>query len=220
VEANNNVSTNNTLIKHMLRTAALLAIFALIGTGLVAFTFKATEQPIAESRRAALLRSLHALVPDHLHDNDIFSDVIQVSDTRLGSDKPLRVFRARLKNKPVAVVMEAVAPDGYSGNIFLLIAIKHNGELLGVRVSQHRETPGLGDAIDEDRSDWIHGFAGRSLDNPSASGWRVRRDGGKFDQFTGATITPRAVVKAVFNALQYYRAQGDALYAKGEQHGE
>lgn len=211
---------NNSLIKHMLRTAVLLAIFAIIGTGLVAFTFKATEQPIAESRRAALLRSLHVLVPDHLYDNDLFSDVIRVSDAHLGSDKPLRVFRARLEDKPVAVVMEAVAPDGYSGNIFLLIAIKHDGELLGVRVSQHRETPGLGDAIDEERSDWIHDFAGHSLNNPSASGWRVKRDGGEFDQFTGATITPRAVVKAVFNTLQYYQAQGDTLYAQGEQHGE
>jgi electron transport complex protein RnfG len=214
------MSTRQSLAKHMLRTAVLLAIFAIIGTSLVAFTFKATEQPIADSRRAALLRSLHALVPDHIHDNDLFTDVIQVSNALLGSDKPMRVFRARLKNKPVAVVIEAVAPEGYSGNIFLLIAIKHDGELLGVRVSQHRETPGLGDAIDEERSGWIHGFAGRSLDNPSASGWRVKRDDGEFDQFTGATITPRAVVKAVFNALQYYQAQADTLYAKGEQHGE
>jgi electron transport complex protein RnfG len=204
----------------MLRTALLLGLFAIIGTGLVAYTFKATEQPIAESRRAALLRSLHALVPPASHDNDLFTDIIQVSDARLGGDKPMRVFRARLKGKPVALVLEAVAPDGYNGNIFLLVAIRHNGELLGVRVSQHRETPGLGDAIDEERSEWIHGFAGRSLSNPSASGWRVKRDGGEFDQFTGATITPRAVVKAVFNALQYYQAQGDALYVKGEQHGE
>lgn len=214
------MSAKQSLAKHMLRTAVLLAIFAVIGTGLVAFTFKATEQPIADSRRAALLRSLHALVPNHIHDNDLFSDVIQVSDARLGSDKPMRVFRARLKNKPVAVVIEAVAPEGYSGNIFLLIAIKHDGELLGVRVSQHRETPGLGDAIDVERSDWIHNFVGHSLNKPSASGWRVKRDGGEFDQFTGATITPRAVVKAVFNALEYYRAQADTLYAKGEQHGE
>lgn len=204
----------------MLRTAMLLAVFAIIGTSLVAYTYKTTEQPIAESIRAALLRSLHALVPDHMHDNDLFSDVIKVTDKRLGSNKPMRVFRARLKNKPVAVVIEAIAPDGYSGNISLLIAIKHNGELLGVRVSQHRETPGLGDAIDEQRSDWIHNFAGRSLNNPSADGWKVKRDGGKFDQFTGATITPRAVVKAVFNALQYYQEQRDALYIKGEQHDE
>lgn len=212
--------SGDSLLKHMLRTALLLGIFAVIGTGLVTYTFKATEQPIIESQRAALLRSLHALVPPASHDNDLFTDIIQVSDTRLGSERAMRVFRARQKDKPVAVVMEAVAPDGYSGNIFLLIAIRYDGELLGVRVSQHRETPGLGDAIDVERSDWIHGFVGRSLDNPSASGWRVKRDGGEFDQFTGATITPRAVVKAVFNAVQYYQAQGDTLYAKGEQHGE
>lgn len=214
------MSISRPLIKHMLRTALLLAIFAIIGTGLVAFTFKATEQPIADSRRAALLRSLHALVPDHIHDNDLFSDVISVSDERLGSSTPMRVFRARLKDKPVAVVMEAVATEGYSGNIFLLIAVKHNGELLGVRVSRHRETPGLGDAIDVERSNWIHTFVGRSLNKPSASGWKVKRDGGEFDQFTGATITPRAVVKAVFNALQYYQAQSDTLYTKGAKNGE
>lgn len=208
------------LARHMLRTALLLAIFAIIGTALVAYIFKATEQPIADSQRAALLRSLHALVPRDIHDNDLFTDVIRVSDPLLGNKQPMRVFRARLKDKPVAVVIEAVATEGYSGNIFLLVALKHNGELLGVRVTRHRETPGLGDAVDEERSNWILGFTGRSLNNPSINGWRVKRDGGEFDQFTGATITPRAVVKAVFNVLQYYRAQGDALYARGEQHGE
>ncbi len=214
------MASADSLLKHMSRTALLLGIFAVIGTGLVAYTFKTTEQPIADSRRAALLRSLHALVPDHIHDNDLYADVIEVNDTLLSDKKPMRVFRARLKDKPAAVVIEAIAPDGYSGNIFLLIAIKYNGELLGVRVSQHRETPGLGDAIDVERSNWIHGFIGRSLKNPSENNWRVKRDGGDFDQFTGATITPRAVVKAVFNTLQYYKAQGDALYVKGEQHDE
>ncbi|WP_172597615.1 electron transport complex subunit RsxG [Sulfuriflexus mobilis] len=208
------MSARTALMQHMLRTALLLGLFAIIGTGLVAYTFKATEQPIAESQRAALLRSLHALVPPALHDNDLFTDIIEVSDGRLGSAKPMRVFRARQKQQPVAIVIETIAPDGYNGNIHLLVAIKHNGELLGVRVSQHRETPGLGDAIDVDRSDWIQGFVGRSLDNPSANGWRVKKDGGDFDQFTGATISPRAVVKAVFRVLQYYREQGEALFVK------
>ena len=208
----------DSLFTHMLRTAILLGVFAVIGTGLVAYTFKATEQPIAESQRAALLRSLHALIPNDVHDNDLYSDVITVHNPLLGSNKAMRVFRARLKGQPVAVVIEAVASEGYSGDILLLIAIKHNGELLGVRVSQHKETPGLGDAIDVERSNWIHNFVGRSLNNPASTrGWRVKRDGGEFDQFTGATITPRAVVKAVFNSLQYYQAQGDALYAKAEQ---
>jgi len=209
----------NALMKYMLRTALLLAIFAVLGTSLVALTFKATEQPIAESQRAALLRKLHALVPDHVHDNDLFSDVIKVRDPRLGSNQPMRVFRARLKGQPVAVVIEAVAPEGYGGNISLLIAIRHDGELLGVRVTQHRETPGLGDAIDEERSNWIHSFAGHSLQNPSPDGWRVKRDGGEFDQFTGATITPRAVVKAVYSTLPFYQARGATPYIKGEKHG-
>ena len=201
------------LMQHMFRTAALLGLFAIIGTGLVALTFEQTKTPIAKSQRQALLRSLHQLVPETLHDNDIYKDFINVTDPLLGPNTH-RVFRARKDSQPVAVVIEAVAPDGYKGNIFLLIAINNNGSLLGVRVVTHQETPGLGDPIEIARSDWITRFNGRSLNQPGKAGWQVKKDGGVFDQFTGATITPRAVVKAVYKSLQYFQINQENLFSR------
>ena len=123
------------------------------------------------------------------------------------------MYRARKAGQPVALVITPVAPDGYSGIIKLLVGINVDGTLNGVRVVTHRETPGLGDAIDEKRSDWIHLFDNRSLLDPPLERWAVRKDGGDFDQLTGATITPRAVVKAVRQTLLYYRDNQDALFA-------
>ena len=208
------------LFTHMLRTAALLGTFALLSTWLVAITFEVTEVPIAASEKKALLRNLHELIPSNIHDNDLFSDVITVQDqSYLGINKPQRVFRARMSNTPVALVLETVAPDGYSGNIFLLIAIRYDGSLLGVRVSKHKETPGLGDAIEIKRSNWVLNFNNRSLSNPNEQAWRVEKDGGEFDQFTGATITPRAIVKAVHRSLQYYQKYRDSLFANNVKQG-
>lgn len=203
----------NMLIKYMLRTAALLGTFAVVGTGLVALTYEATREPIAASERVALLRNLHQIVPKTLHDNDLYTDVIRVTAPEfLGSRDPLPVYRARLQGEPVAVVITTIAPDGYSGNIRLLVGIRHDGSLLGVRAIKHRETPGLGDAIEADRSDWILGFDNKSLGDPPLDRWKVKKDGGAFDQLTGATITPRAVVAAVKRSLQYYEAERDMLY--------
>ena len=144
----------------------------------------------------------------------MFNDVIQVTEKEsLGSKKPLNIYRARKEGKNIAVIISAVAPDGYAGDISLLVAIDNSGKLIGVRVAKHRETPGLGDAIELKRSDWILNFNGRSLDNPGKKGWRVKRDGGVFDQFTGATITPRAVVKAVYKALEYFKQNSDVLFS-------
>jgi electron transport complex protein RnfG len=127
------------------------------------------------------------------------------------------VYRARKYGWPVAVVLAPVAPDGYNGTIRLLVAIKMDGTLAGVRVIQHRETPGLGDAIEAERSDWILGFDGKSLNDPVQEKWKVKRDGGDFDQFTGATITPRAVVKAVNKALLYFRLHGHSLFERAPE---
>lgn len=201
------------LAKYMGRSALLLGLFALVGTGIVAIIFSGTEEPIAEAERAFMLRSLHAVIKPELHDNDIFTDMITVtSPGLLGTRKNVPVFRARKNGKPVALAIIPVAPDGYVGPIKLLVAISVDGTVLGVRVLSHRETPGLGDSIEEKRSNWILGFDGHSLSNPESKGWRVRRDGGKFDQFTGATITPRAVVKAVHNTLKYFERNRDRLF--------
>lgn len=203
------------LFTHMTRTALLLGFFALISGWLVALTFDVTREPIAASEKKALLRNLHQLIPPDTHNNDLFSDVLTIRDPQhLGTNQPLRVFRARQNDQPVALAMEVVAAEGYNGNIYLLIAIRYDGSIIGVRVSKHKETPGLGDAIDIERSDWITGFNNKSLANTPDKQWRVVKDGGEFDQFTGATITPRAIVKAVHQALLYYQQHRDVLFAK------
>ena len=117
----------------------------------------------------------------------------------------------------MAIVFDHVAPDGYNGDIHLLTGILADGRISGVRVVSHKETPGLGDPIELDRSDWILAFTSRSLEDPGPEAWGVRRDGGIFDQFTGATITPRAVVEAVQRVLEYHQANRDALYRRNEQ---
>src|SRR5690606_4959952 len=119
----------------------------------------------------------------------------------LGTTQPVTVYRAFRGGEPVAALFNSVAPDGYSGEIRLLVGVRVDGSLSGVRVLSHKETPGLGDPIEVRHSDWITRFSGLSLENPPFERWKVRRDGGDFDQFTGATITPRAVVKATRNTL-------------------
>lgn len=201
------------IIKNMIISALVLALFAILGTFFVSFTYDNTINKINENKRLALLKAFHVLIPPAAHNNDIFTDIIQVTDRNLlGNKKPVNIYRARKDNKPVAVIINSVAPNGYSGNIELLVAINFDGVLAGVRVVQHKETPGLGDAIEENRSDWITKFKRLSLDNPDKKGWAVKRDGGEFDQFTGATITPRAIVKAVYNTLRYYKENRDTLY--------
>ena len=201
------------VFRNMIISAILLAMFAAAGTFFVSYTFDNTIDRITENKRLALLKAFHVLIPPSAHDNDIFSDVISVQNKALlGSNKSINVYRARKNNKSVAVIINSVAPDGYSGNIELLVAISVNDTLAGVRVVHHKETPGLGDAIEENRSDWITKFKQRSLTNPDKKGWAVKRDGGEFDQFTGATITPRAIVKAVYNTLRYYKENRDSLY--------
>jgi len=207
------------LLRHMLTTGAFLGLFAVIGTGMVATTFMNTESAIAENERQALLSSLHELVPPRLHDNELDEDTLILKDAELlGSKKPVIAYQARKFGHPVAVILAATAPDGYNGDIKLLVAIDEYGLLLGVRVISHHETPGLGDTIDRERSNWIDDFTGYSLDNPGNLGWHVEKDGGIFDQFTGATITPRAVVKTVHKALQYFESHKDILLTPVHEH--
>ncbi|UCE89931.1 MAG: electron transport complex subunit RsxG [Pseudomonadota bacterium] len=212
------------LARNMTVSAILLGAFAITGTGLLALTHQATRERIAQNERELLLRTLNELVPGTERDNDPYSDITQVLEPgALGSDKPVTVYRARKEGQPVAAIINAVAPDGYSGRIGLLVAVRYDGTLAGVRVTAHRETPGLGDAIETSRSDWILGFDDKSLDNPRPRGWRVKRDGGEFDQFTGATVTPRAIVRAVFNTLRYFESNREAMFAPaqgGQEPGE
>mgnify|MGYP001825856739 FL=1 len=204
--------------RQIIITTIILLLFAAVGTTLVAYTFEKTRDQIAANERATLLRKLHRLIPADQHDNVLLEDTITARDEALlGSAEPVTVYRARSNGEPVALVIAAIAPDGYSGSIKLLVGINVDGTLSGVRVIAHRETPGLGDAIDETRSDWIYIFDGKSLQAPDVSRWAVKKDGGDFDQLTGATITPRAVVKAARNALQYYRDHQEALFAPADK---
>lgn len=191
--------------RQMWTAGVLLAWVALLGTGLLSGTERHSAPYIAANERQTLLNSLRVVIPADSFDNDILADVTEISDPELlGMDEPTRVYRARWRGGDRAVAFRLVAPDGYSGAIRLLMAVRADGVVSGVRVIGHRETPGLGDTIEARRSDWILGFTGLSRTDPHDAAWGVKRDGGHFDQFTGATITPRAVVKAVHNGLLFF----------------
>lgn len=203
--------------QHMLAAGKALAIFAIVASALVGITYQVTKDQIDANERASLLRSLHVLVPPEQHDNDLYADTIILDAPELNYRKqPITVYRARKNNTPVAAIFNVTAPDGYGGPIKLLIAIDREGTVLGVRVISHKETPGLGDAIDIEKSDWITTFEGRTLSNPKEKQWRVKKDGGVFDQFTGATITPRAIVKSVRKTLNYFTENKTKVFAKSQ----
>ncbi len=199
--------------RQILLSGLFLGLFAVVGTSFVAVTEYNTRQAIAENERRVLLRNLHALLPADRLDNDIVSDTLLIpAATLLGTENESLVYRARLRGNPVAAVFNSIAPNGYSGKIHLLIGVYIDGSIAGVRALKHAETPGLGDALEIQKSRWILDFDGKSLDNPAATKWLVKRDGGVFDQFTGATISPRAVIQAVKNTLLYYRQNADSIF--------
>lgn len=184
--------------------AVALAVVA-IAIALVVHQWAAPR--IAAHERAARVARLTAVLGTTRFDNDVLTDVITVRDAELlGTDRPVRVYRARLGGQPAAALIEAVAPGGYGGSIVLLVAVRPDGRLIGVQVTSHHETPGIGDGIEPRRSGWLARFTGRALGDPPVGQWAVRRDGGDFDQYTGATVTSRAVVGAVRDALRWYDA--------------
>lgn len=204
----------NPALTNALRTAATLIVFTAIGTGLLAYTFNLTKGNIAASETQAKRDLIGQALPQNLYDNDVVRDVVQLAPTpELGTTQTSSAYRARLRGEPAALVLEAIAPDGYSGKIKLLIAIQANGEVAGVRVVAHNETPGLGDYIERAKSDWIEQFAHTALSQGDTA-WKVKKDGGRFDYMTGATITPRAVVKAVHKALRYYDQHSREIFAR------
>jgi electron transport complex protein RnfG len=199
-------------IRHVITSALLLALFGVAGAGLVALVFDNTEERIEANIRAQLLKSLNEIMPSERYDNDIANDTTQIWNADLNPGKGTTIYRARKNGKPVAAIFNITAAGGYGGPIRLLVGINHDGSLAGVRVVEQHETPGLGDKIEPEKSDWLQGFVGKSLDNPNVQNWKVKRDGGAFDQFTGATITPRAVVKGIKNTLLYYSENSDAVF--------
>ena len=199
--------------RSMLKNALVLGLFAIATVGSVAVLQQATAERIAKAERAAQVRALSEILPQGSYDNHLLDNSIQLHDPLLGSKSPQTAYIALKDGQPSAIILRATAPDGYSGAIHLLIGIQANGQLAGVRVLSHKETPGLGDKIELAKSAWIRSFDGKSLNNPNDEGWAVKKDRGEFDQFAGATITPRAVVKAVHKALQFFDANRQQLFA-------
>lgn len=197
---------------NILISGLILGLFAMIGTALVGFTFESTADKIADNERLALLRKLNQILPHENYDNDLLRTTIELeADQRLGQNKTSTVYIAKQQNNISAMIFSVIAPKGYSGEIKMLVGINIDGSLSGVRIVSHKETPGLGDVMEIERSDWVLNFDGKSLHNPNERQWKVKRDGGVFDQFTGATITPRAVVQAVHLCLVYFDRHKDEL---------
>jgi len=179
------------IIESMKQAGRSLGQFAAIATGIVALTFFITETRITENERQALLSSLHELIPEDRHDNDLYSDTLLLDESSLNyKNKPITVYRARLNNAPTAAIFSVTAPDGYTGAIKLLVAININNAIEGVRVISHKETPGLGDAIDIEKSDWITNFDGSTLSYPFPNRWRVKKPDGTFYQPSDNATTP------------------------------
>lgn len=197
----------------VLRAALLLASIGLLAAGLLAGIDALTRERIAEQRRLLELRQLAAVMPTDGFDNDPVESRIAVHAPRWLGRGESRVWRGSLQGKPSLLVLEATAPDGYSGDIDLLVGVRADGRVSGVRVLAHRETPGLGDRIEIERAPWITGFDGRRLGDPPPARWTVKRERGDFDQFAGATVTPRAVVRAVARTLAFVERHGESLHA-------
>ena len=201
--------------KQVLTTALLLMFFAIIGASIVGMTYEGTYDRIKRNEQLVLLRKLNTILSPSEYDNDLLdAQVLLERNQLLGTAESSEAYLAYRNDEPVAAVLSAIAPNGYSGPIDLLVGIYYDGSLAGVRVVKHRETPGLGDAVESQRSDWILGFNGKSLQDPASEQWKVKRDGGEFDQFTGATITPRAVVKAVHSALVYFEENRKKIFGQ------
>lgn len=200
-------------------TALTLVAFIVFFTALLAWAFLFTKPTIEHSARTEKMTVLNQILPAKLYNNDPLADTLSLPpEPALGTTAPGVVYRARLNGQPTALVLDVVAPDGYSGNIKMLAAFNATGQVIGVRVIEHKETPGLGDYI-EPRKDknkdrpWINQFD-QVPANLTAQDWHVRKDGGRFDAYTGATVTPRAVVKAIYKAQQFVQNNRQVLFAR------
>ena len=190
------------MLKSMRKNGLTLALFALGCTAMVVLTNELTRDRIAHQQQLEQLRTLGALLPEGSYDNDLVASCKLVrSREYLGSDQPMPLYTATLKAVHTGYALETVAPAGYSGAIRMVVGTDAKGAISAVRVLTHKETPGLGDKIELKKSNWIDSFVGRTLNAENEASWAVKKDGGEFDAFTGATITPRAVVKAVKNLL-------------------
>lgn len=201
------------LLPTISRNAFLLAAFAIVCTGSIALVNELTRPMIREQQKITLQKDINQLIDKSLYDNNIIQSCFTVVDENLLGDKlPKQVFIATENNVPVAAIIQSSTFKGYSGEIKLLVGIYSDGKIAGVRVSSHTETPGLGDKIQVNKSDWIYSFNGQEYQPFAEDRWEVKKNGGHFDAFTGATITPRAVILAVKDALIYFQENQTTLF--------
>ncbi len=191
-----------------------LGLFAVLTAGLIAFTQLNTAERIVAQEKLSRSKALYEIVPLAEHDNALLDDAFWINAKALGLDEPAEVFVAKQNGKATTLLLPVIAPQGYTGPIRLIVGISVSGNIAGVRVLSHKETPGLGDKIEVKKSDWIHGFDDKSLLNTSEEQWQVKKDGGSFDQLTGATITPRAIVTAVYQALKFFDEHKERLLSQ------
>jgi electron transport complex protein RnfG len=210
------------MLAAMKKNGATLALFACASTGLVAVTNHLTADTIAQQQRDQLKRQLNQVLPHEMHDNELYAACTLLSSPEMLGSGISPAYIATKDGQPSGIAIEATAPDGYNGAIQILVGMDVDGVVTGTRVLAHNETPGLGDKIDTRISDWVLAFTGKSVNDENLSDWQVKKDGGQFDQFTGATITPRAVVKAVKNSVIYYQQHKAQIIAQpfncGEDH--
>ena len=200
------------------RNAFLLGLFAVATALLLAGSYLLTKDRITEAVRKAEEKALLEIVPRARHDNSMLDDTLPVGPEAmgLGLRTSKQIYLARRSGDVVAAIIPATARDGYSGDIDFIVGVNRDGTIAGVRVLAHKETPGLGDKVSLKKSDWLLDFDGRSLQDPAAAGWAVKKDGGVFDAFTGATITPRSVVNATRRVLEYARQNAALLFGRAE----
>ncbi len=200
--------------KKISSTAAAMIIFSLLASTALSISYFVTKTPIEESDARAKRIFLNQVIPSNLYDNNLVKDTISVEPNPLiGNKKNIDIYRAKKNNQVIAVIIETIAPDGYSGEIKTLVGIDQEDKILGVRVITHKETPGLGDYIEIEKSQWIKNFDLKSLDKMTEKEWAVKKDGGDFDYVSGATITPRAVIKSTYKSLLYAKENKKRLFA-------
>ncbi|SMY35746.1 Electron transport complex protein RnfG [Photobacterium malacitanum] len=195
-----------TMFKSMKKNGLILAVFALLSTALVSLTHYFTADRIFQQQQQQLLNTLNQVIPVSSHDNLLYKRCTLVKNLQyIGTKTAMPAYIATKDGKPTGIAIEGIAPDGYSGAIKLIVGLDTKGVITGVRILEQHETPGLGDKIETSVSDWIYSFTGKRVNGANDPKFHVRKDGGEFDQFTGATITPRAVVKAVKNISLYWQ---------------
>lgn len=201
--------------RSVLRTGITLAMIAAVCTALVAATYQSTRDRIAANEKALLEQSLQPALAGLFYDSGVTESRLVIDPPHdLPGRDPAIIYRVFAEGEPAAALFVVTAREGFAGPIRILVGVDIDGTVTGLRILEHRETPGLGDKIEAARSDWVFQFDGRGLGNPDVARWAIEVDGGEFDQLTGASVTPRAVVKAVRDTLVYFSARRDEIFSR------